>query len=191
MNGLLIIRHAETGLAGAFCGHTDPPVNAHGQQQIRDLIERLADESIDAIWSSDLSRAVTTANALARAFDATVTTSRALREINFGEWEGLKWNEIELRDQAYARRWIEAFPHLPAPGGELFSDFEARVQSEVDRLLLLAQDKRIAVVTHAGVMRLVLETYCGYTAEQAWEQTRPYCCSFTCAPSPIQHEVTV
>jgi broad specificity phosphatase PhoE len=190
MNGLLFIRHAETSLAGAFCGHTDPPVNARGKQQIDDLIGRLTHESIDAIYSSDLSRAITTANALSHAFSAPVTTSSALREIHFGQWEGLKWNEIELRDGGYAKRWTEAFPHLSAPGGELFSNFEARVRSEVDRLFVLAQDKRIAVVTHAGVMRLVLERYCGYTAHQAWQQTSAHCSTFTCASSPILYEVT-
>ena len=190
MNGLLFIRHAETDLAGTFCGHSDPPVNARGHQQIQALMRCLADEPIDAIYSSDLSRAVITANAFAEAFGARVTTSPTLREIHFGQWEGLTWNEIERRDAAYAKHWTEAFPHLPAPGGELFAQFEARVRSEVDRLLLLAQDKRIAVVTHAGVMRLVLETYCGYTAQRARAQTASYCCTFTCAPSLTPHEVT-
>ena len=190
MNGLLFIRHAQTDLAGTFCGHTDPAVNARGQQQLRDLIQRVAHESIDAIYSSDLSRAVTTANALAQAFGAPVIASIALREIHFGQWEGRTWNEIERRDTAYAKRWTEAFPHLPAPDGERFADFETRVRSEVDRLSILAQDRRIAVVTHAGVMRLVLEAYCGYTAERAWEQTASYCCTFSCALSPISHEVT-
>jgi alpha-ribazole phosphatase len=188
MNGLLFIRHAETDLAGTFCGHSDPPVNARGHEQIQALIERLTDDSIDAIYSSDLSRAVTTAKALAQAFGAPVTTSAALREIHFGQWEGLNWDEIERRDAAYARHWTEAFPHLPAPGGEEYSRFEARMRSEVDGLLHLAQDKRIAVVTHAGVIRLVLETYCGYTAQQAWEQTASYCGTFTCASSPTLHE---
>jgi broad specificity phosphatase PhoE len=190
MNGLLFIRHAETDLAGTFCGHSDPLVNAHGHEQIHALMQSLHDESIDAIYSSDLRRAVTTANALAEAFHAPVTTNSVLREIHFGQWEGLPWSEIEHRDPAYARRWTEAFPHLPAPGGELFAHFEARVRSEVDRLLLLAQDKRISVVTHAGVMRLVLQTYCGCTAPQAWEQTASYCCTFPCVPSLIPHEVT-
>jgi alpha-ribazole phosphatase len=188
MNGLLFIRHAETDLAGTFCGHSDPPVNARGREQIQALIARLADDSINAIYSSDLSRAVTTASALAQAFGAPLTTSAALREIHFGHWEGLTWNEIERRDAAYAKQWTEAFPHLSAPGGEEYSRFEARIRSEVDRLLLVARHKRVAVVTHAGVIRLVLETYCGYTAQQAWEQTASYCGTFTCASSPTLHE---
>jgi broad specificity phosphatase PhoE len=191
MNDLLFIRHAETDLAGTFCGHSDPPVNTRGHEQIRALMQYLADESFDAVYSSDLTRAIATASALSERFGATLTTTPALREIHFGQWEELTWNEIEHRDAAYANQWAEAFPKLPAPGGELFAHFEARIRSEVDRLLLLAQDKRIAVVTHAGVMRLVLEIYCGFTAQQAWEQTASYCCTFTCAPSLIQHEVSV
>jgi alpha-ribazole phosphatase len=190
MNGLLFIRHAETDLAGTFCGQSDPPVNARGHQQIQALLQQLAHESIDAIYSSDLSRAVTTAQAVAQAFRTPATTSPNLREIHFGQWEGLTWSEIEHRDAAYARQWTESFPHMPAPGGELFAQFESRVRTEVDRLLLLAQDRRIAVVAHAGVMRLVLQTYCGCTTQESWDKTASYCCTFTCATSSIPHEVS-
>ena len=63
----------------------------------------------------------------------------ALREIGFGQWEGLTWKEIERRDDAYARRWITEYPRLPAPDGENFRDFERRVLDEVKFMFMEAE----------------------------------------------------
>jgi len=181
MNGLLFIRHAETEMSGRFCGHSDPPVNARGKRQISALIARLAPETIDAVYCSNLRRAVVTADALAKALSVPVTRRRGLREIGFGDWEGLTWAEIEQRNPGEARQWMEAFPNLPAPGGESFADFEDKVLHEVEHLLLLAEHKRIAVVTHGGVMRVVLRALHGCSDKDAWDKTKSYCCSFACA----------
>ena len=179
MNGLLFIRHAQTDLAGTFCGHSDPPVNAVGQQQITALLARLSTESFDAIYCSDLRRAVDTAEPLAQAFATSIARRQGLREIHFGDWEGLTWAEIEQRDTDYERRWSEGFPALPAPSGESFADFESRVMAEVQSLLPLAERQRIAVVTHGGVMRVALRSLHGCSDQEAWEKTNSYCCTFS------------
>jgi alpha-ribazole phosphatase len=180
MTGLLFIRHAETDMAGTFCGHSDPPINARGQKQVAHIVSSLMPETFDEIYSSDLRRAVETAASLSQTSAVSVTTTGSLREIHFGDWEGLTWKEIESRDAEYARQWIEAFPALPAPNGEPFASFEARVLREVNHLLSLANTRRIAVVTHGGVMRVVLRTLLAYDEQQAWEMTKPYCSSFDC-----------
>jgi alpha-ribazole phosphatase len=180
MSEFLFIRHAETDMAGRFCGHADPPVNARGEEQIRSLIQSLRTASIDAVYCSDLQRAVTTAQAIADAFASPLTASRELREINFGEWEGLSWAEIEQRDVALARKWVDDFPNLSAPGGEAFADFQARILGEIKRIHILAKERRVAVVTHGGVMRVVLCALLGYGQKEAWELTKPYCSLFTC-----------
>jgi broad specificity phosphatase PhoE len=171
---ILFIRHAETDLAGHFCGHSDPPINERGFRQIEGLIETLKTESIDAIYSSDLSRSLTTANAIGRIFGLSPIKVPELREINFGEWEGLNWQQIESRDQIYARRWSEAYPDLSAPGGEHFKSFQYRVLNEVKHLRMASQ-RCAAVVTHAGVMRVVLRSLCGLEEQEAWERTKTYC----------------
>ena len=78
-------------------------------------------------------------------------------------------------DPEYARKWMARYPHLPAPSGENFQTFEARVLEEVNHLL---DNNRgpIAVVTHAGVLRVVLRHLCGCSEEEAWQQTQAYCC---------------
>jgi len=189
MKGLIFIRHAETDLASTFCGHSDPPVNSKGQIQINEMISRLRTEPFDAVYSSDLRRAMETAAPLARAFALSVITSDRLREIYFGDWESLSWAEIERRDAIYAHRWIEAFPELTAPNGESFAHFEQRILVEVHHLLSLAENKRIAVVTHGGVMRVVLHNLLGHSKEQAWDLTKPYCSSFVYSRSTATAEV--
>jgi len=184
MTGFVFIRHAETDLAGTFCGHSDPPINSRGYAQIERMISRHPSETFDAIYTSDLRRAVETATPLAQALGLQVIISTQLREIHFGDWEGLTWAEIEQRDPSYARRWMEAFPTLSAPNGEALAHFEQRVLEEVERLQSLAEDKRIAVVTHAGVMRVVLQKLLGYSQQRAWDLTHGYCSSFVC-PSAI------
>lgn len=182
MESLLFIRHAETDLAGRFCGQSNPLVNERGFRQIEELLETLRAESIDAVYSSDLSRSVTTADAIGRTFGVSPITVPGLREINFGEWEGLSWAQIENRDLAYARRWSEAYPNLPAPGGEPFEAFQSRVLAEIDRLLVISSLKCAAVVTHAGVLRVVLRSRCGFDEQEAWEQTKAYCGIFRYQP---------
>ena len=187
---LVFIRHAQTDLAGTFCGHTDPPVNSIGHRQIAEMISRLRSETFDAIYSSDLRRAVETATPLAEAFALPVITTPQLREIDFGDWEGLTWPEIELRDPTYARRWIEVFPALPAPNGESFAVFKSRILDEVKHLCCLAESKRFAVVTHGGVMRVVLQKLMGCSEDDARDLTKPYCSSFLCSGVIAAAEVT-
>jgi len=177
-NTLLFIRHAETEMVGRFCGHSDPPVNELGHRQIEVLLDVLRDESIDAIYSSDLERALTTAEAIAESFQLSTVAVPGLREIYFGDWEGLSWRQIESRDVAYARKWSEAYPQLAAPRGESFEAFQARVMAEVEYLLTALDQRCFAVVTHAGVMRVVLRELCGLDEKETWERTRSYCSFF-------------
>jgi alpha-ribazole phosphatase/probable phosphoglycerate mutase len=178
MTDLHFVRHAATGMAGTFCGHSDPPVSATGHQQIAELLERLGGDWYDAVYTSDLRRAQTTAAALAAFFSIPCVARPALREIYFGLWEGLTWNEIQTRDPAYGTRWMEAYPMIAAPCGEAFLDFERRVSAETDWLLNQKEHQRILVVSHAGVMRSILQSRCMRNEQEAWALTREYCCSF-------------
>ena len=178
MSEILFIRHAETDMAGTFCGHCDPELNARGQAQLSELINELRREDICAVYASDLCRARATGVAIAEAFGVDLHVRRALREINFGQWEGLTWKEIEQQDETYARRWVAGYPNVTAPGGESFRDFEQRVLNEVEYLSRAAaesKDRSIAVVAHGGVLRTVLCRLQGCSDASAWEQTRSYC----------------
>jgi len=185
MDTLLFIRHAETDLAGRFCGHSNPPVNVRGFRQIEELLKSLKNESIDSVYASDLSRSLITADAIGRAFGLLPVVLPGLREIDFGEWEGLNWKEIEARDRAYAEQWSEDYPNLPAPCGEPFETFRSRVLTQINLLLAVSAQRCGAVVTHAGVMRVVLRSLCGLDEQEAWERTQAYCGFFRYRPGRL------
>jgi broad specificity phosphatase PhoE len=175
MSRVLFIRHAETAMAGRFCGRSDPDLNAEGWAQLTSLAHQLSAEPLDTVYSSDLRRASATAQAITAVRGIPQVVRPALREIDFGLWEGLSWEEIEQMDPEYARRWLARYPHLPTPSGEGFQAFEARVLREVNHLLD-GNRGPIAVVTHGGVLRVVLRHLCGCSDAEAWQQTRAYCC---------------
>jgi alpha-ribazole phosphatase/probable phosphoglycerate mutase len=177
MNEILLIRHAETDMAGTFCGHSDPELNTRGYVQLAKLIDKLRSEDIGAVYSSDLRRCLATASAVAETFCIDFHVRRTLREISFGQWEGLTWEQIERQNEAYAQRWITDYPRLPAPGGENTSDFERRVLRELKLIFIETENsgRRIAVITHAGVLRTVLCKLLGCSDEEAWNRTRSYC----------------
>lgn len=186
MSEILFIRHAETDMADTFCGQSDPELNERGRAQLAELIDKLRSKDIGTVYSSDLRRCVATASVVAEMFDVDLHLRRALREINFGQWDGLTWEQIERRNEAYARRWITDYPHLPAPGGENICDFERRVLDELRLMFTEAEnkDRSIAVITHAGVLRTVLCKLLASSEEEAWNLTRSYC---SIVPYPVPH----
>ena len=172
MTPLLLVRHAETDMAGRFCGRSDPELNERGRQQIAGLITTLSEHAIRRVYTSDLRRAQQTAEAIAKHFGARLHVRPGLREIHFGLWEGLSWNEIEVRDKALAERWAEAYPNSTAPSGESYQRFASRVQREMAFLLEELTKSPIAAVTHAGFIRVVLTNWCGVSEQEAWDRTK-------------------
>jgi len=185
MSEILFIRHAETDMAGTFCGHADPELNTRGYVQLEKLIDELRTEDIGAVYTSDLRRSHVTGIAVAKAFGVDCHERRALREISFGQWEGLTWEQIEQQYKADAQRWVAEYPHLPAPDGENVRDFERRVLDEIEAISMEARSgsRSIAVITHAGVLRTVLRVLHGSSEEEAWNRTGSYC-------SIVRHHVT-
>ncbi len=174
MTKLLLIRHAETDLAGTFCGHSDPGLNAKGWDQVERLIADLKDSSFEHVYTSDLQRARQTARAIADHFGAECHVRAGLREIYFGRWEGLPWSQITFRDSEAANRWIREYPHCNCPEGEDVRHFDVRVQQEIEFLISEADTKSVAVVTHGGVIRAVLTQFAQVSSEEAWRRTKEY-----------------
>jgi alpha-ribazole phosphatase len=174
MTGLLLVRHGETDMAARFCGHSDPELNERGRHQLAGLVSRLAKHSIRRVYSSDLRRARQSAEAIAKHFRAELHVRPGLREIHFGLWEGLSWNEIEVRDPVLAENWTSNHANSTAPGGESSHQFASRVRREIAFLLAEATKSPIAAVTHAGFIRLVLTNWCGVSEQEAWDRTKEY-----------------
>jgi len=151
MGALLLARHGETdwNREHRVQGQTDVGLNDAGREQAEALSERLADERLDAIVSSDLSRARETAEAVARRHGLEVVTDAALREKDFGSWEGLTDVEIAERFPDAARgRWGD---------GETTEDVAARVLPAMERIRARHRDGAVLVVSHGGAIRVILD----------------------------------
>lgn len=173
MREILLVRHAETDLKGTFCGHSDPSLNAAGRAQLPAVLDAIGRRPIETVLSSDLCRAQETAEVIAQHYGAKLLLRQGLREICFGDWEGLRWQQIEERDSNFAHAWTKTFPRLTPPGGEPVHDFELRIKSELAFLSELGRETALVIVTHAGVMRSMLKAQ-GLSDQQAWGATRDY-----------------
>lgn len=174
MNRLVLIRHAETDLAGKFCGQSDPDLNALGVQRLDSLLEKIAPLGIQRIYSSDLRRASRTAAAIGERIQVAVELRPGLREIHFGLWEGLSWDEIEQQYPHEAELWAREFPRRSAPRGESYQDFTARVDAEFNGLTHENEGIVSAVVTHRGVLGYALTRFFSFSEVEARSRTAQY-----------------
>ncbi|MBO9686799.1 histidine phosphatase family protein [Roseateles chitosanitabidus] len=151
---ILAIRHGETAWnrEGRLQGHLNLPLNALGERQAERLGAALADQPIDAIYSSDLDRAAVTARHLAAPHGLEVRLDQRLRERAFGIHEGKLWTEIEAESPEDALRWRRRDPSFGPPGGESLDQLSARVVAVVSELAAAHAGQTIAVVAHGGVL---------------------------------------
>lgn len=151
---IIAIRHGETdwNVATRIQGITDIALNAKGHWQAARVAEALRDEKIDAVYSSDLSRALTTATAIATHHGLTVRTDIGLRERRFGHFEGLSWGEIETNHPADALAWRSRIPTFLPEGGESLIMLRERVQATLHAIAASHLGQHIVIATHGGVL---------------------------------------
>ena len=155
---LLLVRHAETDAAfrGRCYGRLDVPLSPEGRRQAAALGAALADVSFAAVYSSPLMRALDTAAAIASPHKLEPVTQDALREIDFGELEGLAYDEIQAERPDFYRRWMETPSVVRFPGGETFAELRARVLPAAAEIRERHGGEAVALVTHGGVVRVML-----------------------------------
>jgi probable phosphoglycerate mutase len=152
---VLAIRHGETAwnVDARIQGQLDIPLNELGLWQAARVATALSEESIDAVYSSDLQRARQTAQPIADVLGLPLALEPGLRERGFGSFEGLLYPEIEARWPEGARRWSKREPaYAPEGGGESLIDFSARVVATASRLAAAHAGQSIVLVAHGGVM---------------------------------------
>ena len=153
MTNFFLIRHASCdGLGQTLWGRT-PGIclNEKGQEQAQRLADRFKDMTLDAIYSSPLDRALQTAMEIARRLKLEVLRSDAANEIDFGEWAGQPFECL-----AADERWRHFNSHRSMtmiPGGESFLEVQNRIVKEIETLAAQHGKARIAIVSHADVIR--------------------------------------
>ncbi len=166
-----MVRHGETELNSAlrYWGRTDVALSDIGLIQAERLRERLNPQKIDVIYSSDLKRALVTAQIIVFEHNLKVTACPELREIDFGQLEGLTFDEINRLYPEVARMWMERDPGLVYPGGESLAELDKRVLQFRNRLQGHNEEKTILVVGHSGVLCALLCQLMGMEPRQRWQ----------------------
>jgi broad specificity phosphatase PhoE len=172
---LLLVRHATAAGNGRFQGHRDTSLTPAGRRELRLLCEKCSRHPVSAIYASDLRRARHTAEAVARKFGLEVEIRPELREMQFGRWEGLSWNQISGRFPKLAASWIERFPHQPIPGGEPLSQFKKRIAAVVREIVAANRGQCALIVTHAGVIRFTLGRVLDLSARNLFRLAQDSC----------------
>lgn len=158
MTTLFLVRHGETiwHAENRYAGSSDIALTELGLVQAERLAEWASGQRIDAVYASDLSRALKTATPSATALGLTISIDPALREVDFGQGEGLTSAEMRASFPDDAAQFVAHPATSPLPGGESGVDATDRAWSALERIVAERPNGTVLVVMHSTLMRLIL-----------------------------------
>lgn len=173
MTRFWLIRHGEPAaeIRRRCYGSLDVGLSETGRTQMAEAAECLKEEPLSVIYTSPRSRAIEGARILAAGHSCLVDVMPDLREIDFGDFEGLAYDEIAARHPHLYRQWMEAPTEVKFPNGESFSEMRARVLRAFESIQREREERTVAIVSHGGVNRIIL----------AWALQMPAGCLFRLA----------
>lgn len=150
-------------------GWSDVELSEQGFEQAEKVAERFSSLSLKGLYSSDLQRAIQTAEAIGKKHGALPIRTPLLREINFGKWEGLTYNEIRSSYGEEVRKWFDD-PFQRAPiGGETLAEVCQRMELFLRDIASRENEGTVVVVSHGGLIRSILHCYLKQKIQQLWE----------------------
>jgi len=152
-----LIRHGlpET-VEGRCYGRHDVCLSPEGIRQARKIAELMAEQPLERIYASPLRRAVDTAVIVAEPHHLNVETLDGLVEIDFGDLEGLTYQDIQASHPEVFESWMSRPTETRFPNGEDFRQMRERVLKTLDAVLARHPASAIGIVAHAGVLRIIL-----------------------------------
>ena len=155
---LILVRHGEPVAAahGRCYGKLDVGLSADGKRQIEQTREFLQNFELAAVYVSPRQRAVESAKIIARDKQISFVISENLAEIDFGDFEGKTYAELEIEFPAIFKKWMETPTEVEFPNGESFTQMQTRVLRETEKILQNHDRETIAFVSHGGVNRIIL-----------------------------------
>jgi probable phosphoglycerate mutase len=156
---LCLIRHGETtwNAQRRLQGHTDTPLNSRGQIQARQMAQALKNTklSFDALYCSDLKRAMDTANAIVQLFGITALANSAFRERHFGALQGLSIEEAPAAQPKLWKAHLARELDHELEGGESILQFATRVEGAIEMIRTQHSGKTVLVVSHGGTLDMM------------------------------------
>ncbi|MBN1254949.1 MAG: histidine phosphatase family protein [Deltaproteobacteria bacterium] len=170
MTTLFLVRHGRTGWnkEQIFRGSKDVPLDEVGRAEARLVGERLKGEEIKAVYSSPLSRAKETAQAIAQFYNLEVQSLEGLVDLHFGEWEGLSREEVEKRYPDLYQQWEQEPHRVIFPGGEGLAAVTSRAMKAVEDIIKRHPQEGVALVSHRVVLKVLICALLGLDNSHFW-----------------------
>ena len=155
---LYLIRHGEVDeqYHRVFGGRIDMDLSLFGQQQAHALAEYLGRIPFQAIYSSPMKRVQQTLAQLAEGQNKRPRLLDDLREVDFGKWTGLSWEEVREQYHVSAFDWLDQLEKGLIPEAEAIEPFRGRIHAALQSILAAGEGQTVAVVCHGGVIRMLL-----------------------------------
>ncbi|BCV21194.1 alpha-ribazole phosphatase [Moorella sp. Hama-1] len=165
-----LVRHGETewNHTMRYQGHSDIALSATGRRQAELLRERFRGIKLDAIYASDLNRAKETAAVIAAPHGLQVQEVPALRELNFGAWEGLTYQEIIASYPRELDTWRRNPGTTIVPGGESFQQVKERALAAFEDIVATEAGRTLLLVAHGGSLRSLICALLGLDLTAVW-----------------------
>lgn len=159
---IAIVRHGSVAAEyhRRYIGSTNVPIDAVGMKQAQAVGSFLHAGDFASCICSPMARTLKTAKIISKETAVPLSTEVLLREVDFGEWEGLNFDEVSNRFPDEVKQWLALGDDFVFPGGESIRGFHSRVTVAVERLLKSKERNQI-VVTHGGVFRVMLCIFLG------------------------------
>lgn len=171
MTQIYLVRHGQTqwNREEIFRGTADVPLNESGIREAHLTAEALKDKPIKAIYSSPLARAKGTAEAIAALHGLEVIIIDGLKDLCFGEWQGVSHQVVQEQYPELYRNWVEE-PHMVTfPDGESLGALQSRAVEAVKRIVLKHPEEIIVMVSHRVVNRVLICGLVGIDLSRFWQ----------------------
>ncbi len=157
-NRIVLVRHGEpiSSAKGRCYGKLDVGLSENGRRQIEEAARFLQGFEFAAVYSSPRSRARESALIIAQEQDLPIEVCEDLAEIDFGDFEGLSYEEVRERYPSIYEQWMNAPTTVEFPNGESFSQMQQRVLQAIGKVRSCHAGQTFAVVSHGGTNRIVL-----------------------------------
>lgn len=168
MKTLILVRHGLTDslVQGRYQGWSDSEMNEEGRRQIQELAIRFEQEKPEIIFSSPLKRARESAEILLSS--KLIVEDDRIKEMCFGEWDGLTYEQIMAKDPGIIEWWKKDMNTFRPAGGESFGEFRKRVKDFYSDIQV-GSENVIAVVTHSGVIRIFMIELLNLPLDSFWK----------------------
>ena len=169
-----LLRHGACEGGEIFRGSTDVALSETGWSQMRDKVASVDEPHWDHIVTSPLQRCARFAEELSSKRGTALSVDENLREIHFGDWEGLAHSEAQQRDPEVWRKFWQSPDSASPPNGEAMSDFCARVTGALDAIVQQHSGQSVLLVVHGAVIRVMICHWLGMPMGAMTRLSVPY-----------------